>query len=80
VTRHHIVTEYLYIDKELCTACGDCVEECPNQVLIIVGFKFIINHQHVKVTKHEDCTGCLSCVEACPEGAIKDRTTIRTCC
>jgi NAD-dependent dihydropyrimidine dehydrogenase PreA subunit len=65
-----ITTEYLDIDKDKCTACGDCVNECPNQVLKVVGFKFIIQHKHVKVQRPENCTGCLSCVEACSEGVI----------
>jgi ferredoxin len=68
---HHIETEYLNINKQLCTACGECVEVCPDQVLKVVGFNFIIKHQHVKVVQPENCTGCLSCVAACPEGAIQ---------
>jgi ferredoxin len=66
----HIITAYLDIDKDKCTACGECKDECPNQVLKIVGFKFIIQHKHVKVVRPVDCTGCLSCAEACSEGAI----------
>jgi len=58
--------------NEKCTACGECVEACSNQVLKVVGIKFIIHHQHINVVKPEDCTGCLSCVEACPEGAIRE--------
>jgi len=68
---NHIITEYLDIDKDKCTACGDCVDECPNMLLKVVGFKFIINHKHVKVVRPEDCIGCLSCEEACSEGAIQ---------
>ena len=67
----HIKTEYLDIDKDKCTACGECVDECPNQVLKVVGIKFIIQHQHINVVRPDDCTGCLSCEEACPEGAIR---------
>ena len=59
------------IDKDKCTACSECVDECPNQVLRIVGFKFIIQHKHVKVVEYDNCTGCLSCVEVCPEDAIR---------
>ena len=44
MARHHIETEYLDIDKKSCTACGECVEVCPNQVLKVVGIKFIIHH------------------------------------
>jgi NAD-dependent dihydropyrimidine dehydrogenase PreA subunit len=66
----HIITEYLDIDKSKCNACGECIEKCPNQVLKIVGFKFIIQHRHVKVARPGDCIGCLSCVDACSEQAI----------
>ena len=72
MARRHIKTEYLDIDKDKCTACGECVEECSNQVLKVVGIKFIIHHQHISVFNPEDCIGCLSCVEACPEGAIRE--------
>ena len=71
MARRHIKTEYLDIDKDKCTACGECVEECSNRVLKVVGIKVLIDHQHINVVKPEDCIGCLSCVEACPEGAIR---------
>jgi ferredoxin len=29
ITMSHIITEFLDIDKHKCTACGDCVEACP---------------------------------------------------
>ncbi|MGD8456792.1 MAG: 4Fe-4S binding protein [Anaerolineales bacterium] len=72
MARHHILTEYLDIDKSKCTACGECVEACSQQVLELVGIEFIINHRHVKVARPEDCIGCFSCVEVCPEHAIKE--------
>jgi NAD-dependent dihydropyrimidine dehydrogenase PreA subunit len=71
VARRHIKTEYLDIDTAKCTACGKCIEECSDQVLKVVGIKFLINHRHIKVAKLEECIGCLSCVEACAEAAIR---------
>ena len=71
MARRHIQTEYLDIDKDKCTACGKCIEACSRQVLKIVGIKFLINHRHISVARHEECIGCLSCVEACPENAIQ---------
>ena len=71
MARRHIKTEYLDINTGKCTACGRCIEECPHQILKLVGIKFLINHRHISVARPEECTGCLSCVEACPENAIK---------
>ena len=71
MARRHIKTEYLDIDKNKCTACGECIEECSNEALKMVGIKFLINHRHIKMAKPDKCVGCLSCVEACPEGAIR---------
>ena len=71
MARRPIKTEYLDIDTAKCTACGKCIEECSNQVLKLVGIKFIINHRHIKVAKPEECIACFSCVEACSEGAIR---------
>lgn len=71
MARHHTKTEYLDVDTAKRTACGKCAEECPNQVLRVVGIKFPIKHRHIKVARPEDCTGCLSCVEVCAEGAIR---------
>ena len=51
------------IDKELCTACGICVEECPTDV-------FLIEEGTVVIAKEEDCTDCGTCELGCPEEAI----------
>ena len=72
MARRHIITEYLDIDTGKCSACGKCIEVCLQQVLKLVGIKFLVNHRHIKVAKPKECIGCLSCVEACPENAIKE--------
>jgi electron transfer flavoprotein alpha subunit len=51
----------LIIDKELCTGCGSCVEECPFEALELVDDAAQVN---------EKCTLCGTCVDVCPEGAI----------
>jgi ferredoxin len=70
MARRHVKTKFIDIDKEKCSACGKCVEACPSLILKIVGFKFIIHHQHVNIIDPGLCTGCLSCVTACTENAI----------
>ena len=52
------------IDKDTCTGCGICVDECPNSVLEVV-------NDIAEVQKPESCDGCGKCAEACPNEAIK---------
>ena len=52
------------IDKEQCTGCGICVDECPNKVLELV-------NDIATVTKPQSCDGCGKCAESCPNEAIK---------
>lgn len=56
------------IDIEKCKACGDCVENCPQQAITIVeenGKKYAMF-----TGSPDDCIGCLSCESSCEEGAI----------
>lgn len=52
------------INDEDCTACGSCVEACPNGVLEIEG-------THVAVVNEDECIGCENCMEECPMGVIE---------
>jgi NAD-dependent dihydropyrimidine dehydrogenase PreA subunit len=58
----------IIIDWDKCQACGDCVDTCPSEVLVM-------NQQNGKevadVAKAEDCIGCDACVATCPEEAIQ---------
>ncbi len=51
----------LIIDKELCTGCGSCVDECPFEALELKDDKAQVN---------DKCTLCGACVDVCPEEAI----------
>ena len=47
---------------ELCDACGDCVEACPESAITIEAEKALINEIM--------CTGCGACIPACPHNAL----------
>jgi len=51
------------IDEEECSACGICVDTCPEGVLDLVG-------DCAEPVNDEDCTACGTCMEECPMGAI----------
>ena len=51
------------INTEDCTACGSCVEVCPNGVLEI-------EDTAVSVVNEDECVACEACIEECPMGAI----------
>ena len=52
------------IDKDTCSGCETCVEECPMDAIIADGRgKYIIIS--------DLCTDCGSCADVCPEEAIR---------
>ncbi len=53
----------LYIDTDICTGCGLCVETCKQQALAL--------QDGVAVIDSRACTGCNRCLAACPVGAIR---------
>ena len=50
------------IDKEKCTGCESCIEECPSEAITMVDDKAEVNV--------ETCIDCGVCVDACPVEAI----------
>lgn len=50
------------VDPNLCTACGTCVDECPNGCYDL--------EEVAVLARPDDCTECGICVDACPSGAI----------
>lgn len=51
------------IDKELCTGCEICIDECPNNALEMVD-------DIAELVRPEDCDGKGECAEVCPSEAI----------
>jgi heterodisulfide reductase subunit A-like polyferredoxin len=50
------------VDKEKCTGCESCVEECPSEAISMDEGKAKVNP--------EACIDCGVCIDACPEQAI----------
>jgi ferredoxin len=53
------------VNKELCTGCGTCVDECPSDAITIN------EEEGCAVVNEEECVDCGACEEACPSEAIK---------
>ena len=53
------------INEDDCSACGICVDACPNGVLEIVG-------DAAEPVNDENCDACATCMEECPMGAITE--------
>jgi uncharacterized protein (DUF362 family)/NAD-dependent dihydropyrimidine dehydrogenase PreA subunit len=54
---------YPYIDQEFCTSCGECLENCPLQIITAEG--------KIPEIDHYECIRCYCCQEVCASGAIK---------
>jgi len=52
------------IDENLCTGCGQCVDACPADAIIMQDAKAVINQSL--------CRQCGLCVDQCPVQAISE--------
>lgn len=52
------------MQKELCTGCGSCSDNCPNRVFEIVEGK-------ARVVNAKACMACYLCETVCPQMGIK---------
>jgi NAD-dependent dihydropyrimidine dehydrogenase PreA subunit len=53
----------VYVDREKCKGCEDCIEVCTAKVFEMQGGKSV-------PVNIKECLGCQSCVEVCKEKAI----------
>lgn len=56
----------IHIDIEKCTGCGQCVDVCSDNSLILLNGKAVESK-----SPHFGCIGCGHCMAACPEDAIE---------
>ena len=52
------------IDKEKCTGCGLCAQDCPSMIIVMGDYPYI------KEGKESHCIKCQHCLAVCPEGAL----------
>jgi uncharacterized Fe-S center protein len=52
-----------WVDKDRCTGCGSCVEECPVDTIILEDDKAEIDM--------DGCIRCGRCHDICPEEAVR---------
>lgn len=50
------------IDANTCSACGTCVDDCPNGCLDLGDIAVF--------ARPDDCSECGTCADSCPNGAI----------
>lgn len=66
------------VDYYKCTGCNKCVEECPQNILQLVGISRLVHVRCVNTDKGKDakavcsvaCIKCKLCEKSCPEGAV----------
>jgi len=53
------------INTDECSACGSCIDVCPNEVIDIID-------DAAAVVNEDGCVACGACMEECPMSAIED--------
>lgn len=53
------------IDRELCTACGECAADCPARIIALPD-----GVPAIPAGEEEKCYGCQHCLAVCPTGAL----------
>ncbi len=51
------------VDSDLCVACGNCADACPQDAITI---------EDVCVIDASKCVECGVCIDECPSGAISE--------
>ena len=53
-----------WVNEELCTGCGTCLEECPVDAIALT-------ENEVARINDEQCIRCGTCHEVCPQEAVR---------
>ena len=59
------VSHQFTVDQHQCIRCGECVNDCPVNILVIGD-----STPFVADGRSDDCIGCQHCLAICPEGAV----------
>jgi len=51
------------VDRDECTGCGLCVDECPAEAITL-------DADGISVVDADECTDCGACADVCPAVAI----------
>lgn len=60
----------IVVDENQCKGCGECVAECPQNVIALDMNRITPKGYHPAALVKEGCTGCAICAVVCPEAAI----------
>lgn len=74
----HVVDGVAKVDKEICKACGKCIDVCPKKLISLIPYdsKYVVSCSSVDkgpVTMkacQTGCIGCGICVKNCPNAAV----------
>jgi ferredoxin len=53
------------VDQEKCTKCGDCIKDCPVEIIA-----FSPEYPDIIEGKEDECISCQHCFTICEPGAI----------
>ena len=59
-----VMSGVMKVDKEKCTSCGLCLQNCP------YGCWEMDEEKHPRMNKNNLCFSCFNCMAACPKDAI----------
>ncbi len=53
----------VHVEKEKCSGCSECVDNCPGEV-------YELRESKATPTNIDACHGCFTCIDLCDEKAI----------